>query len=784
QVNVNALAAAGPRNIFVRTGTHDSAATFTIFPAASGPVANAGRPQFAKLGDTVYLDGSASTGSPLILHWSFLSRPNGSMATLSDPTAVNPSFVVDKDGNYVVELLVTDVVSGEKSAAWVTISTGNTVPTANAGADQVVALGSRVQLDGSGSSDADGDALTYSWVLKAPAGSGATLSDASKPAPTFVADVDGDYVLELTVNDGRGNNSTDSVIVSTQTTSPIANAGANQSVAVGSTVQLDGSASTDPDGGPLSYFWAFAYRPAGSTALLSGDNTANPSFVADVPGTYVVELKVTDDDTPVQRSATATVVVNTRNINSAPTANAGVPQSLHFGGTVHLDGSASTDPDGDALSYKWSLINKPSGSTAALSNSTIANPTFVADMTGQYVVQLVVSDGTHTSQPSTVLITATTPGFDATPLSLNFGDQLVGTTSNSTAIAIANMGDEDLVISQIQITGASAGDFAFTTAALPVNVKPGQTTTVNVTFSPSGTGNRAASLVVTDNAPGAPHTIALQGNGTQPGFSANQNLDFGSQWVDASSTRSLVINNTGTGPLTISNLAIGGTNAAEFSLPADLQLPMTISAGGSTTIVLTFKPADIGSRSANLTITHNAPASPSTVQLTGGGVRFLPQPASVTFGNQLIHTTSAPQSLTINNNSSVDLVVSTLFITGANASDFAFGGETLPITVGAGGSKTLQVTFTPQAAGARSATLTIASNAPGSPHPVTLAGTGTAPVFAAAPTDVNFNDQEIGTTSNQIPVTISNSGDGDLIITALDLSGTHHADFAVIAPVL
>ncbi len=784
QVNVSALAAAGPRNIFVRTGTHDSAATFTVFPAASGPVANAGRPQFAKLGDTVYLDGSASTGSPLILNWSFLSRPNGSTATLSDPTAVNPSFVVDKDGNYVVELLVTDVVSGEKSAAWVTISTGNTVPTANAGADQVVALGSRVQLDGSGSSDADGDALTYSWVLKAPAGSGATLSDASKPAPTFVADVDGDYVLELTVNDGRGNNSSDSVVVSTQTTSPIANAGANQRVNVGSTVQLDGSASADPDGGPLSYFWAFAYRPAGSTAVLSGDNTANPSFVADVPGTYVVELKVTDDDTPVQHSTMATVVINTSGINSAPTANAGAPQSLHFGGTVQLDGSTSTDPDGDALSYKWSLISKPSGSTAALSSSTIPNPTFVADRTGQYVVQLVVSDGTHTSQPSTALITATTPGFDATPLSLNFGDQLVGTTSNSSAIAIANTGDEDLVLSQIQITGASAGDFAFTTAALPVNVKPGQTTTVNVTFSPSGTGNRTASLVATDNAPGAPHAIALQGNGTQAGFSANQNLDFGSQWVDASSTRSLVINNTGTGPLTISSVAVGGTNAAEFSLPTDLQLPMTVPAGSNTSITLTFKPANTGSRSANVTIAHNAPGSLNIVQLDGSGVRFLPQPASVTFGNQLIHTTSAPQSLTINNNSSVDLVVSTLSITGANASDFALGGETLPITVGAGGSKTLQVIFTPQAAGARSATLTIASNAPGSPHPVTLAGTGTAPVFAATPTDVNFNDQEIGTTSNQIPVTISNSGDGDLIITALDLTGPHHADFAVIAPVL
>lgn len=84
-------------------------------------------------------------------------------------------------------------------------------PTADAGADQTVATGATVQLDGSGSSDPENDPLTYSWTLSAPGGSTATLSDAAIVNPTFVADVDGQYVATLVVNDGTTDSAPDSV---------------------------------------------------------------------------------------------------------------------------------------------------------------------------------------------------------------------------------------------------------------------------------------------------------------------------------------------------------------------------------------------------------------------------------------------------------------------------------------------------------------------------------------------------------------------------------------------
>src|SRR5262245_27395638 len=130
------------------------------------PVANAGPDQTAMVGQTVHLDGSASTdmdGQELTFHWQFVARPLGSTAALSDPTAVNPTFVVDRPGDYTLRLVVNN---GRVNSApdHVTISLQNSKPEANAGPDQTVPVG-RVFLDGRGSRDSDGDVLTYRWAF-------------------------------------------------------------------------------------------------------------------------------------------------------------------------------------------------------------------------------------------------------------------------------------------------------------------------------------------------------------------------------------------------------------------------------------------------------------------------------------------------------------------------------------------------------------------------------------------------------------------------------------------
>jgi hypothetical protein len=277
----------------------------------------------------------------------------------------------------------------------------NTAPVAAIGPLAAIHAGTPVTLDGSGSTDADGDILTYRWTLLPPVGSSAALNDATAPMPSFVADRPGDYLVTLVVNDGQVDSGPATATLSSLNGAPVANAGPGQLVtAVGSTVTLDGSASFDPDGDALTYTWTLANQPAGSAAVLSSPAAINPTFVADIHGDYTLSLDVRD---PFGASSTGTVLVSFNNI--APVADAGPDQSVSTGSSVTLSGSGS-DANGDAVSYSWSLLSTPSGSSAALAGGNSASPTFVAGVAGTYIAQLIVNDGFVDSAPDTVVIQA------------------------------------------------------------------------------------------------------------------------------------------------------------------------------------------------------------------------------------------------------------------------------------------------------------------------------------------------------------------------------------------
>jgi hypothetical protein len=194
---------------------------------------------------------------------------------------------------------------------------------------------------------------------------------------------------------------------------PVANAGTDQNVVPGSTVALDASRSTDANGDSIRYTWTLITKPQGSTAALGDASSAKPTFVADVPGTYVASVVASDGKLD---SAAATVTITVA-VPTAPVAKAGATEDVVAGSTVTLDASASTDVNGDTLTYAWTLTSKPEGSTASLSDVAVAKPTFVADVAGTYVATVVVSDGKLSSEPATVAITVNTAiGFDAIPL--------------------------------------------------------------------------------------------------------------------------------------------------------------------------------------------------------------------------------------------------------------------------------------------------------------------------------------------------------------------------------
>jgi YVTN family beta-propeller protein len=346
--------------------------------------------------------------------------PPGVINTLpvgDDPRGVaiidkdNMALVANRGGNTItqIDLNTLSVIGsfvGEYSPNHIVISeiAINHPPVADAGPDQSVYVGDLVTLDGSGSYDPDGDLLTFNWAfVSLPSDSTAILDNPTSVNPTFTADVPGTYVVSLVVNDGIVDSEPDTVSISTINVAPIADAGADQSVYVGDLVTLDGSNSWDPDGDSLTFSWAFVSIPEASTATLANPTSVNPTFTADVSGTYVVSLVVNDG---IVDSEPDTVSIST--INVAPIADAGPDQSVYVGDLVTLDGSGSSDPDGDPITFMWAFVSVPEGSTATLSDSTSIYPTFVADVAGIYVVSLVVNDGIVDSEPDRVTISAVT----------------------------------------------------------------------------------------------------------------------------------------------------------------------------------------------------------------------------------------------------------------------------------------------------------------------------------------------------------------------------------------
>ena len=377
-------------------------AVTTIGPAnVLPPSACAGANRTITAPTVVQLDGSCSTDIPghlLSYQWTVLGKPPGSSAAVSPATAVRPSFTANAAGDYVFQLVVKDGVLASPVST-VVISTNNTAPVANAGPDQHINAGALVNLDGSGSTDVNGDLLSYQWAfLSRPAGSAATLSNPATPFPSFTADLAGSYLVQLTVTDGQAS-STDEAAVTTSSCGAIANPGRDQRATVSSPATLDGTGSHNACGLPevLTYNWALIERPAGSAAALSGATTATPSFTPDVAGAYVAQLIVTGGLGP---SAPKTVVLST--VNSTPVANPGANQTIFgTGNAANLDGSASFDADSNPLTYRWAILSRPAGSAAALTGATTIVPSFVPDVAGPYIVQLIVNDGITDSVPVT-----------------------------------------------------------------------------------------------------------------------------------------------------------------------------------------------------------------------------------------------------------------------------------------------------------------------------------------------------------------------------------------------
>ncbi len=279
--------------------------TITANALNNAPTANAGADQSVQTGSVVTLDGSGSSdpdGNNLSYAW---RQTNGTAVALQNSQSVSPAFTATAAGTFEFELVVNDgLVSSTPDRIWVTVLKQNTAPVADAGYDVDIYAGEQVVLDGTGSYDPDGDAISYSWTQNS--GASVVLSGAQTAHPTFTPTASGVLGFTLKVSDGQAATQ-DTVLVTVDSINgvPVAEAGQDQTVQAGAVVTLDGRLSSDPDGDSVSYIWS---QVSGTRVSLNNSNTATPSFAPTVEGVYVFELKVYDGkDTSSPDTVTVTV---------------------------------------------------------------------------------------------------------------------------------------------------------------------------------------------------------------------------------------------------------------------------------------------------------------------------------------------------------------------------------------------------------------------------------------------------------------------------------------------
>ena len=425
--------------------------------------------------------------------------------------------------------------------------------------------------------------------------------------------------------------------------------------------------------------------------------------------------------------------------------------------------------------------------TLAVSATCTLSVTFSPTASGSRAATVQITDNAADSPQSAPLSgtgVGLAPAVSLAPASLSFGSQQVGSTSSAQSITLTNSGNAALAISSIAVSGSNAGDFAQTNTC-PASLAAGASCSIAVTFAPTATGARTASVQVTDNAGDSPESVSLSGSGSTPAASLSpSSVSFGSVLLgNTSPAQSVTLTNSGSAPLSISGIAVTGANAGDFAETDNCPVPpATLGASATCTLSLTFSPTASGSRAAAVQITDNAADSPQRVQLGGTGLAPAPavglSPSSLAFGSQLTGTTSAAKSVTLTNPGSAPLAISGIAVMGTNAGDFA-ETDNCPSTLPVSGTCTLSVTFSPAASGSRAASVQITDGAGDSPQSVTLGGTGAdpAPAVSLAPASVTFGSQLVGNSSTAQSVTVTNSGTAALSIGGIGLAGTNGSDF-------
>ncbi|SRR5579883_1579492 len=316
------------------------------------------------------------------------------------------------------------------------------------------------------------------------------------------------------------------------------------------------------------------------------------------------------------------------------------------------------------------------------------------------------------------------------PSALNLGNVTVGSKANGSIVLSNPAGGATITITQLSASGT--GFSLTTTPSLPIELAAGQNTTIGVTFTANSAGSASGDLTVESDASNSSLSVGLQADGISQGQLASlpSSLTLGPISIGHTATGSVSLNNSEGQSVTVSQLSISG---AGFSFTTQPSLPMTIQAGQSVPLGVSFTPTGTGDVTGNIAVTSNATDQNFSIGLSGDGLganQLGVSPSTFTFGSVEVDTSKAlPGSLTAGTS---DVVISSANWAG---SGYSVSGISFPVTVTAGTSVPFTVTFDPGSAGASTGNVSFTSNATNSPTDASFNGTGTAPMVSLAWSD-------------------------------------------------
>jgi len=446
--------------------------------------------------------------------------------------------------------------------------------------------------------------------------------------------------------------------------------------------------------------------------------------------------------------------------------------TLTNAGTVPFNVSAVSIVGADAADF--GQTNTCTGVQLAAGASCNISVTFHPKATGARTASLSIED-TGFGSPQSVALSGTgsgpAPTATLSPSGLTFGTIPIGLSSASKTLKLTNTSSTaTLTIGQIQITG----DFSETNTC-GSSLTPGSSCTITVTFTPTTTGTRTGSVTVFDNTAAASQSATLTGTGTNVELSP-KTLVFPSTTVaEVGPTKSATLTNVGTAEFEITAISLGGADPGDFS-QTNSCVGLQLAPKASCTINVTFHPKADGVRTAFVSITDTGFGSPQQVSLSGTGTgsaatATLSPSGGLTFAVQPIGTTTAAQTLTLTNTSSITLNIFDITINGDFAQTNNCGSSLSP-----GSSCNIMVTFTPTATGVRTGSITVYDNTFAGSQSATLTGTGTN--VELSPPSLSFPATQVGDSSSPETVTLTNVGNTSFRITEIVIAGTRPSDFS------